>query len=282
MLEAKKLCYSYNQDENKEKLVIDGVDLEIERGSFVAILGQNGSGKSTLAKHFNAILLPTGGKMYVMGMDTTDEDRLFDIRSMVGMVFQNPDNQIVTSIVEDEVAFATENLGVEPEQIRKCVDEALEIVGMSDYKLAAPSSLSGGQKQRIAIASALAMKPECIVLDEPTAMLDPKGRKEIIDTIRNLNCENNMTVVLITHYMDEAAKADRVIVMEKGRIVADDTPRNVFSKVEDIKKTGLDVPQVTELMFRLKNAGVKLENGVIGVDEAVDILCGILKGKGEI
>lgn len=278
MITTKKLTYSYkNDDEKPDLLVLKELDLTIEKGSFTAVLGHNGSGKSTLAKHFNAILLPDGGKVYVLGMDTSDPAKLFDIRSSVGMVFQNPDNQIVTSIVEDEVAFAPENLGVEPSEIRKRVDNALETVGMSEYRLRAPSRLSGGQKQRVAIASALAMEASCIVLDEPTAMLDPHGRKEIMSTIRRLNRENGITVVLITHYMDEAALADRVVVMQKGRIALDDTPKNVFSHVEKLKEIGLDVPQVTELFFRLKNIGIQLPDDIITVEEAVPLLLNLLK-----
>jgi len=216
-----------------------------------------------------------------MGMDTEDEELLFDIRSGVGMVFQNPDNQIVTSVVEDEIAFAPENLGVKPQEIRKRVDKALKTVGMSEYSLASPSRLSGGQKQRIAIASALAMEPECIVLDEPTAMLDPKGREEIISTIKTLNREKNLTVVLITHYMDEAAQADRVVVMKKGKIVLDDTPKKVFSHVEEIKEIGLDVPQVTELLYRLRKQGFDLPDDVISIDEAAKVLLKILKDKND-
>lgn len=278
MITTKKLTYSYkNDDEKPDRLVLKELDLTIEKGSFTAVLGHNGSGKSTLAKHFNAILLPDGGKVYVLGMDTSDPAKLFDIRSSVGMVFQNPDNQIVTSIVEDEVAFAPENLGVEPSEIRKRVDNALETVGMSEYRLRAPSRLSGGQKQRVAIASALAMEASCIVLDEPTAMLDPHGRKEIMSTIRRLNRENGITVVLITHYMDEAALADRVVVMQKGRIALDDTPKKVFSHVEKLKEIGLDVPQVTELFFRLKNIGIQLPDDIITVEEAVPLLLNLLK-----
>ena len=276
MIKAENLSYSYDGEDDK-KLVLRGLNLEIKKGSFVAVLGHNGSGKSTLAKHMNAILLPSGGKMYVSGIDTADEGRLFEIRSTVGMVFQNPDNQIVTSIVEDEVAFAPENLGVPPEEIRKRVDEALEIVGMTKYKDAAPSRLSGGQKQRIAIASALAMNPSCIVLDEPTAMLDPKGREEIISTIKRLNRENGMTVVLITHYMEEAALADRVVVMKKGDIVFDDIPEKVFSHVEEIKEIGLDIPQVTELLYRLGKMGIELPDGVTDIREGAELILKYLK-----
>lgn len=282
MIKTENLTYSYKtEDDSNQKLVLDNLNIEIEDGSFVAVLGHNGSGKSTLAKHMNAILLPVGGRVIVFGMDTADENLLYDIRSSVGMVFQNPDNQIVTSVVEDEVAFAPENLGTEPKEIRRRVDEALEIVGMSEYKNASPSKLSGGQKQRIAIASALAMEPRCIVLDEPTAMLDPRGRQEIMATVHRLNKEKKMTVVLITHYMDEAAQADRVIVMKKGSVVFDDIPEKVFSHVEEIKKIGLDVPQVTELMYLLRKDGIDLPDDIISIDKGAAVLYDILKTDGK-
>lgn len=282
MIKTENLTYSYKtEDDSNQKLVLDNLNIEIEDGSFVAVLGHNGSGKSTLAKHMNAILLPVGGRVIVFGMDTADENLLYDIRSSVGMVFQNPDNQIVTSVVEDEVAFAPENLGTEPKEIRRRVDEALEIVGMSEYKNASPSKLSGGQKQRIAIASALAMEPRCIVLDEPTAMLDPRGRKEIMATVHRLNKEKKMTVVLITHYMDEAAQADRVIVMKKGSVVFDDIPEKVFSHVEEIKEIGLDVPQVTELMYLLRKDGIDLPDDIISIDKGAAVLYDILKTDGK-
>lgn len=279
MLKTEKLSFAYSEENKENTFVLHELDLEIKRGSFVAILGHNGSGKSTLAKHFNALLLPSGGKVYVLGIDTADSSRLFDIRSTVGMVFQNPDNQIVTSMVEDEIAFAPENLGVEPSEIRRRVDYALEVTGMSEYRKAAPSRLSGGQKQRVAIASALAMQPECIVLDEPTAMLDPVGRDEIISTIQRLNRETGLTVVLITHYMDEAARADRIVVMNKGSIAFDEAPRNVFSHVEEIKKIGLDVPQVTELLYRLGKKFDGLPQDIINVEEASEFLFNLLKGQ---
>lgn len=279
MLKTEKLSFAYSEENKENTFVLHELDLEIKRGSFVAILGHNGSGKSTLAKHFNALLLPSGGKVYVLGIDTADSSRLFDIRSTVGMVFQNPDNQIVTSMVEDEIAFAPENLGVEPSEIRRRVDYALEVTGMSEYRKAAPSRLSGGQKQRVAIASALAMQPECIVLDEPTAMLDPVGRNEIISTIQRLNRETGLTVVLITHYMDEAARADRIVVMNKGSIAFDEAPRNVFSHVEEIKKIGLDVPQVTELLYRLGKKFDGLPQDIINVEEASEFLFNLLKGQ---
>lgn len=276
MIDVENLFFSY--DEETEKYAINGLNLHIDKGSFVAVLGHNGSGKSTLAKHFNGILLPSGGAVYVNGMDTKDEKHIFDIRSSAGMVFQNPDNQMVAAIVEDEVAFAPENLGVEPNEICRRVDECLKAVNMSEYAKSSPSRLSGGQKQRVAIAGVLAMEPDCIILDEPTAMLDPKGRKEVMQTIRSLNKTRGMTVVLITHYMDEAALADRVVVMEKGISVMDDIPEKVFSNVEYLKKIGLDVPQVTELLFTLKGMGFDMPEDIITVDECVKILEEKLKG----
>lgn len=270
MIEAKNLYCAYG-DEDKH-FVIEGLNLTIERGSFTAILGHNGSGKSTLAKHFNAILLPESGKVYVDKMDTADEEMVYQIRARAGMVFQNPDNQMVAAMVEDEVAFAPENLGVEPEEIRKRVDECLKIVNMTEFAEASPSRLSGGQKQRIAIAAVLAMEPMYIILDEPTAMLDPVGRKEVIKTIKMLNKNKSMTVVLITHYMDEAAEADRVVVLDKGKIVMDDTPKKVFSDIDKIKETGLDVPQVTELVHHLISEGVDLPDDIITVDECVEAI----------
>lgn len=277
MIDVKNLSFSYDEEENK-KYIIEGLNLHIDKGSFVAVLGHNGSGKSTLAKHFNGILLPCGGHVYIAGMDTCDEEHVFDIRKTAGMVFQNPDNQMVAAIVEDEVAFAPENLGVEPAEIRRRVDSCLETVNMSDYAKSSPSRLSGGQKQRVAIAAVLAMEPECIILDEPTAMLDPKGRKEVIKTIKNLNRERGMTVVLITHYMEEAALADRVVVMDSGKIVMDDVPKRVFAEVERIKEIGLDVPQVTELLYLLRKMGIDLPDDVITVDECEKVLYEKLKG----
>lgn len=279
MIDVEKLSFSYDDEETQEKkYVISELDLHIDKGSFVAVLGHNGSGKSTFAKHLNGILLPSGGKVYIDGMDTRDDEHTFDIRRTAGMVFQNPDNQIVAAIVEDEVAFAPENLGIESGEIRRRVDECLEIVNMSEFAKSTPSRLSGGQKQRIAIASVLAMEPQIIVLDEPTAMLDPKGRREVMKTIKKLNRERGMTVVLITHYMDEAALADRVVVMEKGKVVIDDVPKKVFSEVEKIKKIGLDVPQVTELLFRLREMGFDMPEDIITVDECKEILLQKLKG----
>lgn len=254
------------------KQVLKGVSLDIKKGEFISILGHNGSGKSTIAKHMNSILLPCGGKVYVLDIDTANENRLFEIRQHVGMVFQNPDNQIVATIVEEDVAFALENLGVPPDEMRKRVDDALKSVGMYDYREHSPHQLSGGQKQRIAIAGIIAMRPECIVLDEPTAMLDPKGRKEVLKTIRRLNHEFGITIVLITHYMDEAAQTDRIVVMDDGKIILDDIPRNVFSNVELMKRIGLDVPQVTELMYLLGK-----DTHIITEDECVDALLKMLK-----
>lgn len=266
MIDAKNITFTYDEEEPK-RYVLKELNLHIERGSFVAVLGHNGSGKSTLAKTFNGILLPSGGTVYVAGMDTKDENKIFDIRSTAGMVFQNPDNQMVAAIVEDEVAFAPENLGVEPSEIRRRVDECLKTVNMSEFAKSSPSRLSGGQKQRIAIAAVLAMEPDCIILDEPTAMLDPKGRREVIKTIKNLNKTRNMTVVLITHFMEEAAIADRVVVMNHGKIEMDDTPSKIFSQVEKIKEIGLDVPQVTELVFELKKQGIDLPPDIITIEE---------------
>ena len=272
-IKVENLKYRYP---NTTKLALDGLDFEIEKGSFTAILGHNGSGKSTLAKHFNAILLPSGGKVYVKGMDTADENNIFNIRQSAGMVFQNPDNQMVAALVEDEVAFAPENLGVEPKEIRRRVDECLEIVNMTKYAQSSPSKLSGGQKQRVAIASVLAMNPEILILDEPTAMLDPKGRSEVIKTIKMLNEEKDITVVLITHYMDEAAQADRTVVIDDGEIVLDGTPKEVFKNVEKLKSLGLDVPQVTELAYELRKMGIEISDDVLTVDECFDEIIRIL------
>lgn len=278
MLKTENLSYSY-APETENSYVFSDLNLEIEKGSFTAVLGHNGCGKSTLAKHFNAILLPSGGTVYVLGMNTQDADKVFEIRKNAGMVFQNPDNQIVSAIVEDEVAFAPENLGVPSAEIRRRVEESLRIVGMEEYKKASPAHLSGGQKQRIAIASVLAMQPQCIILDEPTAMLDPSGRREVLSTVKMLNREKGMTVILITHYMDEAAQADRVIVMQEGTVVLDDCPREVFRHVEKMKALGLDVPQVTELFYELRKAGMELPDDIITVEEGVLYLSSLLKGR---
>lgn len=281
MIETKNLSFVYREEdmesgEVKEEEVLKDINIKIEKGSFTAVLGHNGSGKSTLAKHFNAILLPSGGKVYVKGMDTSDENNVFNIRQSAGMVFQNPDNQMVAALVEDEVAFAPENLGVEPKEIRRRVDECLKIVNMTKYAESSPSKLSGGQKQRVAIASVLAMNPEILILDEPTAMLDPKGRSEVIKTIKMLNKEKSITVVLITHYMDEAAQADRTVVIDDGKIVLDGTPKEVFKNVEKLKSLGLDVPQVTELAYELRKIGIEISDDVLTVDECFDEIIKIL------
>jgi energy-coupling factor transport system ATP-binding protein len=257
--------------------VLQDVSLSIARGEFVAVLGHNGSGKSTLAKHFNAILTPTMGQVLVDGIDTREEERLLEIRSRVGMVFQNPDNQIVATVVEEDVAFALENLGVLPQEIRLRVDEALAAVGMSDFKLHAPHQLSGGQKQRVAIAGIIAMRPDCIVLDEPTAMLDPRGRREVMRTLHHLNQKHGITIVHITHYMDEAAQAQRVVVMDGGKILLDNNPQQVFSHVELLTKVGLDVPQATRLCHELKREGLDLPADIITEEHCTQALLELLK-----
>ncbi len=279
--QAKQLWFHYT-DENGERTspdILKDISLSIQKGDFVALLGHNGSGKSTFAKHMNAILLPSAGTMTVDGIDTQDEEQRFTLRSHVGMVFQNPDNQIVATIVEEDVAFGPENLGIPPEEIRKRVDDALKAVDMYEYRQHAPSQLSGGQKQRVAIAGIIAMRPDCIVLDEPTAMLDPSGRQEVMKTIQMLNQDFGITVVLITHYMEEAAQANRVIVMDDGKVVLDDTPSEVFSHVEELKRLGLDVPQVTELAYRLRKAGCPVDAHMITESECVAALAELLQSK---
>lgn len=276
MIKSEKVCYNYKKHDGEgEHVVLKDIDIDIKTGEFVAIIGHNGSGKSTLAKNFNAILLPTGGKVYIDGIDTFDHKRLWDIRQRAGMVFQNPDNQLVATIVEEDVAFGPENLGVPPEEIRKRVDEALTIVNMLDYAKHGPHLLSGGQKQRVAIAGVLAMKPKCIILDEPTAMLDPSGRIEVIETITRLNKEEGITIVLITHFMEEAVKADRVIVMDDGEIVLNGCPREVFSKVCELKKIGLDVPQMTELAYELNLSNINIREDVLTIEEMVNEICSL-------
>ncbi len=273
MIKTESVKHEYTSHTGKSIMALNGIDISIEKGEFVAILGHNGSGKSTLAKHFNALLLPNSGTIMVKNIDTKNEEMLWEIRQIAGMVFQNPDNQIVATIVEEDVAFGPENLAVESKEIRKRVDEALKAVDMYEYRKHGPHLLSGGQKQRIAIAGIIAMKPECIILDEPTAMLDPSGRKEVIDTIMKLNQEEGITIVLITHYMDEAVNADRVYVMEDGMLVMDGTPKDVFSQVEKMKSLGLDVPQVTEICHELRKEGIKLPADILTVEEMVVELC---------
>lgn len=281
VIEAKNLKFSYGEDGDAEKTeVLHGINLSVRRGEFLAVLGHNGSGKSTFAKHLNSILIPTSGTVTVEGTDTAGESRLYDIRQKVGMVFQNPDNQLVATIVEEDVAFAPENLGVPPQEIRQRVDYALAAVGMSEYAKHAPHMLSGGQKQRIAIAGVLAMKPHVLVMDEPTAMLDPVGRREIMETVKKLNREEHMTVVLITHYMDEAAQADRIAVMEHGHKVMEGTPREIFSRVEELKKIGLDVPQATELAYELGRDGFELGHGVLTAEECAAAVLDVFRERG--
>lgn len=277
IIKVENLHYDYitrDEDGNiiEQSTALKNVNLTVPEGQFLAILGHNGCGKSTLAKHFNAILTPTSGKVTVLGMDTSDDDLLLDIRKNVGMVFQNPDNQLVATIVEEDVAFAPENLGVEPKEIRVRVDEALKQVDMYEFREHAPHQLSGGQKQRVAIAGIIAMQPRCIVMDEPTAMLDPKGRREVMKTIKRLNRERGITVILITHYMDEAAQADRVVVMDNGGILMDDVPRKIFSRADELRKVGLDVPQVTELCCVLRENGVEISKEIIFEDECADAI----------
>ncbi len=278
IIETKDLRFSYSDaEEGVNPVVLDGVTLSIEEGTFVAVLGHNGSGKSTMAKHLNAILLPTGGAVYVSGMDTADENLLLEIRRTIGMVFQNPDNQIVANVVEEDVAFAPENLGVPSEEIRQRVDNALKAVGMYQFREHAPHLLSGGQKQRIAIAGVIAMQPRCIVLDEPTAMLDPIGRADVLRTIKQLNRSSGVTVVLITHHMDEAAQADRLVVMAKGKVIADGTPKEVFQDVEGLKAVGLTVPHTTELLWQLRQEGFDVPLDALSDEECAQALYNLLQ-----
>lgn len=273
MIKLENVTYEYKSYIDDSILTaVNNVNLEVKKGEFLVILGHNGSGKSTMAKMMNGLTLPTKGEVYVMGMNTKDEDKIWDIRAKAGMVFQNPDNQLVATIVEEDVAFGPENQGIPAAEIRKRVDEALEVVEMSEYKKHAPHLLSGGQKQRIAIAGILAMKPDCIIFDEPTAMLDPNGRLEVMNTIKKLNKEEGKTIILITHYMDEAVEADRIMVMSKGEIVLKGTPREVFRQVDKVKELGLDVPQVTELVYELRKEGFDIKDDVLNVEELVDLL----------
>jgi energy-coupling factor transport system ATP-binding protein len=282
IIEVKNLTYRYKSNQPfdaGEAAALDNISLDIEEGSFVAILGHNGSGKSTLAKHFNAILLPDSGKVYVDGMDTADESLTLEIRRRVGMVFQNPDNQIVANVVEDDVAFGAENIGIPSEEIRERVDEALKLVGMYEYREHAPHFLSGGQKQRVAIAGIIAMRPKCIVLDEPTAMLDPVGRSEVLDTIHRLNKDHGITVILITHHMSETIDADRLIIMSDGRIIQDGKPAWVFTHVEELKAVGLTVPETTQLLYRLRKEGFHLPLEALSVEECAQTIYTMLSEK---
>ena len=275
MIQAKDVRFRY--DPESPVYAVDGASLAVRRGEFVAVLGANGCGKSTLAKHFNAILLPEAGTVLVEGMNTADEEHLYDIRQKVGMVFQNPDNQIVATVVEEDVAFALENLGVPPAEIRTRIDDAMQMAGIYKHREKAPHKLSGGQKQRVAIAGVIAMRPDCLVLDESTAMLDPRGREKVMETIRHLNRDFGITVVSITHYMDEAAQADRVVVMSEGKVVMEGTPRQVFSRVEELHRLRLDVPQVTELCCQLAEAGVDIATDIINEEECAAALYELLK-----
>ena len=272
-IEIKELCFSYPSERGERRMALDHVNLSIKEGEFVAVLGTNGSGKSTLAKHLNAILLPTTGVCRIAGMDTREAERLWDIRQTVGMVFQNPDNQIIAAIVEDDVAFGPENLGIPSDEIRRRVNEALISVDMASYRGFAPHLLSGGQKQRVAIAGTLAMKTKCLVLDEPTAMLDPIGRKEVLDTVRRLHRESGITVVYITHFMEEAAAAQRVVVMENGKIAEDGSPEEIFSRVDAMRKRGLDVPLAAEVAWKLRKHGIDLPENIVTDEELAVVLC---------
>lgn len=280
IIDIQNLTYRYEGDGEQPVLALDGVDLKIAEGSFVAILGHNGSGKSTLAKHMNCVLLPAGGKVYVSGMDSSDEALTLEIRRTVGMVFQNPDNQIVANVVEEDVAFAPENLGVDPSEIRRRVDEALRTVGMEKYALSAPHLLSGGQKQRVAIAGVLAMRPRCIVLDEPTAMLDPSGRREVLSTITRLNRDSGITVVLITHHMNEAVSSERVIVMSDGGIVMDGPPKEVLQRVEKLESLGLTAPDTTMLLYELGKHGLKLPLDAFTPEDCAEVIGALVASNG--
>lgn len=278
MIQTKELIYEYEKRDEEGNIIgmkraIDGVDIDIPEGSFVAILGHNGSGKSTLAKHMNAILVPSGGTMWVNGRDTKDPENLWDVRQSAGMVFQNPDNQIIGTVVEEDVGFGPENLGVPADEIWKRVEESLKDVRMLEYRKSSPNKLSGGQKQRVAIAGVIAMEPKCIVLDEPTAMLDPNGRKEVIKTVRRLQKTKKVTVILITHYMEEVIEADQVFVMDKGHVVMHGTPKEVFSQEEKLRKYRLDVPQVTMLADELRKRGLDIPKGILKKEELVEVLC---------
>ena len=280
MVKAEGLSYAYTRltetdhgTEEKKITALEQVDIEIEKGEFIVVLGHNGSGKSTFAKHINALLQPTGGTLWVKGMDTQQEEKVWDIRQTAGMVFQNPDNQLVATVVEEDIAFGPENMGIEPKEIRRRVDDALATVRMSEFAAYTPSKLSGGQKQRIAIAGVLAMKPDCIVLDEPTAMLDPVGRKEVMETIERLNREEGITIILITHYMDEAVRGDRVYVIDDGHLVMQGHPKEIFAQVETLKGYGLDVPQVTETAYLLRKEGIDLPGDILTIEEMVGALC---------
>lgn len=274
MIRAVGLTHYYDDGpEGEKEYSLNGINITVKEGEFVVVLGHNGSGKSTFAKHMNALLLPTGGKIYIDSIDATDPDNTWEVRKRAGMVFQNPDNQMVATVVEEDVAFGPENLGIDPLEIRKRVDQSLKEVNMFDYRKHAPHLLSGGQKQRVAIAGIIAMRPKIIILDEPTAMLDPSGRAEVMKTIKALNREYNITIVHITHFMEEAVQGDRIVVMEEGKVIIDDTPQNVFKNVELLKSIGLDVPQVTELAHELILDGVHLEEGILNIEDMVEAIC---------
>lgn len=284
IIEVKDLSFEYPVTDDEGNViggnkVLDNINLTIPKGQFLAVLGHNGCGKSTLAKHFNGILTGNSGKVFVNGIDTSDDDKIYDVRQTVGMVFQNPDNQLVATIVEEDVAFAPENLGIPPKEIRERVDEALNAVDMYKYRLHSAHQLSGGQKQRVAIAGVIAMRPQCIVLDEPTAMLDPKGRKSVMKTIKKLNRDFGITIVLITHYMDEAAQAERVVVMEDGKIIMDDVPKKIFSQVDKLNEVGLDVPQVTQLAYELRKEGIDISLEVLTEEDMLNEISRVISSR---